>query len=145
MNKLSDEKRAMTQHNLGAALTLLGEREGGTERLEHAVAAFRAALKESTRERVPLDWAATQHNLGAALQTLGKRESGTERLEQAVAAYRAALEERTRERVPLDWVKSRVVCKSERKLLDASVRLPWRPPWARGVRGPGNGARSRAQ
>ena len=42
-------------------------------------------------------------------------------------------------------VKSRVVCKSERKLLDASVRLPWRPPWARGVRGPGNGARSRPQ
>ena len=29
------------------------------------------------------------------------------------------------------WVKSRVVCKSERKLLDASVRLPWRPPWVR--------------
>ena len=45
----------------------------------------------------------------------------------------------------LSGVKFRVVCKSERKLLDASVRLPWRPPWARGVRGPGNGARSRAQ
>ena len=45
----------------------------------------------------------------------------------------------------LSPVKSRVVCKSERKLLDASVRLPWRPPWARGVRGPGNGARSRPQ
>ena len=29
------------------------------------------------------------------------------------------------------WVKSRVVCKSERKLLDASVRLPWRPPSVR--------------
>ena len=28
-------------------------------------------------------------------------------------------------------VKSRVVCKSERKLLDASVRLPWRPPSVR--------------
>ena len=42
-------------------------------------------------------------------------------------------------------VNSRVVCKSERKLLDASVRLPWRAPWARGVRGPGNGARSRPQ
>ncbi len=27
-------------------------------------------------------------------------------------------------------VKSRVVCKSERELLDASVMLPWRPPWA---------------
>ena len=31
----------------------------------------------------------------------------------------------------VDPVKSRVVCKSERKLLDASVRLPWRPPWVR--------------
>ena len=31
----------------------------------------------------------------------------------------------------LTLVRSRVVCKSERKLLDASVRLPWRPPWAR--------------
>ena len=54
---------------------------------------------------------------------------------------------RHRDHVPdqLSRVKSRVVCKSERKLLDASVRLPWRPPWARGVRGPGNGARSRPQ
>ena len=32
---------------------------------------------------------------------------------------------------PLGTVKSRVVCKSERKLLDASVRLPWRPPSVR--------------
>ena len=31
----------------------------------------------------------------------------------------------------LQGVKSRVVCKSERKLLDASVRLPWRPPSVR--------------
>ena len=30
-----------------------------------------------------------------------------------------------------ETVKSRVVCKSERKLLDASVRLPWRPPSVR--------------
>ena len=38
--------------------------------------------------------------------------------------------------IELGWqflfpVKSRVVCKSERKLLDASVRLPWRPPSVR--------------
>ena len=32
---------------------------------------------------------------------------------------------------PPGLVKSRVVSKSERKLLDASVRLPWRPPWVR--------------
>ena len=97
------DERGAAQNNLGNALWTLGERESGTARLEEAVAAYRAALKERTRERVPLDWATTQNNLGNALRTLGERESGTARLEEAVAAYRAALEERTRERVPLDW------------------------------------------
>ena len=93
----------MTQNNLGTALATLGERESGPERLELAVAAFNEALKERTRERVPLQWAITQNNLGNALRTLGSRESGTERLEQAVAAYTEALKVYTRERVPLDW------------------------------------------
>jgi tetratricopeptide (TPR) repeat protein len=93
----------MTQNNLGNALASLGQRESGTARLEEAVTAYRAALGEFPRERVPLQWAGTQNNLGTALQTLGERESGTARLEEAVAAYRAALQERTRERVPLDW------------------------------------------
>jgi len=83
---------AMTQNNLGTALETLGERESGTARLERAVAAYRAALEERTRERVPLDWAKTQTNLGNALEALGERESGTARLEQAVAAYNGALE-----------------------------------------------------
>src|SRR5262249_22109389 len=82
---------AMTQNNLGNALSSLGERESGTARLEEAVAAYRDALKEWTRERVPLDWAMTQNNLGNALSNLGGRESGTARLEEAVAAYRDAL------------------------------------------------------
>jgi len=73
----------------------LGERESGTEKLEEAVAAYREALKERTRERVPLDWAMTQNNLGNALLSLGERESGTEKLEEAVAAYREALKELT--------------------------------------------------
>jgi tetratricopeptide (TPR) repeat protein len=91
-------------HNLlGNALQTLGERESGTARLEEAVSAYRAALEERTRDRVPLDWAMTQNNLGNALATLGERASGTARLEEAVSAYRAALEERTRDRVPLDW------------------------------------------
>ena len=34
----------------------------------------REALKERTRERVPLDWAQTQNNLGTALRPLGERE-----------------------------------------------------------------------
>src|SRR5580704_2790971 len=94
---------AATQKELGITLRTLGQRESGTARLEEAVAVFRAALQEWTRERVPLDWAATQNELGITLRTLGQRESGTARLEEAVAAFRAALEERTRERVPLDW------------------------------------------
>jgi tetratricopeptide (TPR) repeat protein len=83
-----------------------GGRESGTERLQEAVEAYRAALEEFTRERAPLDWATTQNNLGNALRTLGERESGTGRLEEALSAYRAALEERTRERVPLDWART---------------------------------------
>jgi hypothetical protein len=47
-------------------------RRPGTARLEEAVAAFRAALEERTRDRVPLDWATTQNNLGHALRALGK-------------------------------------------------------------------------
>ncbi len=76
---------------LGNALRVLGEREAGTARLEEAVAAYRAALQEYTRERVPLDWAMTQYNLGTALRVLGEREAGTARLEEAVAAFDACL------------------------------------------------------
>jgi hypothetical protein len=78
----SDE-RGLAQNNLANALSTLGERESGTERLLEAVQAYRDALKERTRERVPLDWAMTQNNLGSALRALGQRESGTERLLEA--------------------------------------------------------------
>ncbi len=57
-----------------------------------AIAAYRAALEERTRDRVPLDWAVTQSNLGNALQTLGERESSTARLKEAKEAYSVALE-----------------------------------------------------
>ena len=94
------------QNCLGNALSSLGERESGTGRLDEAVEAYREALKEYTRERVPLNWAATQNNLGTALRNLGERESGTGRLDEAVEAYREALKERTRERVPLHWAET---------------------------------------
>ena len=66
----------MTQNNLGNALRTLGERESGMARLEEAVAAYREALEECTRERVPLDWAMTQNNLGMrfGLWVSGKRK-----------------------------------------------------------------------
>jgi tetratricopeptide (TPR) repeat protein len=99
----SDDERGIANNNLGTALWSLGERESGTGKLEEAVLAYREALKENTRERVPLQWAMTQTGLGNALARLGERESGTGKLEEAVLAYREALKENTRERVPLQW------------------------------------------
>jgi Tetratricopeptide repeat len=81
----------MTQVNLGNALQALGEHESGTARLEEAVAAYRAALEEWTRERVPLDWAMTQNNLGTALWRLGERESGTAERGQGEIELRSGL------------------------------------------------------
>jgi hypothetical protein len=68
--------------------------------------AFRAALEENTRERVPLYWARTQYNLGSALATLGERESDMARLEQAVGPIARRSRKVPRERVPLDWARS---------------------------------------
>ena len=70
------------------------------------MAAYRASLQETTRERVPLRSALIVSNLGNALVALGERECGTARLGEAVAAYHAALEESTRERFPLAWAAS---------------------------------------
>jgi tetratricopeptide (TPR) repeat protein len=97
------DERGNALNDLGIALWLLGERESGTAKLDEAVAAYREALNERTRELVPLDWATTQNNLGSALARLGERESGTAKLDEAVTAFREALKEGTRERVPLDW------------------------------------------
>ena len=97
---------AMTQNNLGTALGELGERESGTARLEEAVAAYRAALKETDARaraaRLGDDAEQSRHRA----RRLGERESGTARLEEAVAAYRAALTEYTRERVPYYWAQT---------------------------------------
>ena len=93
----------MTQHKLGTALGILGERERGTKNLEAAVTAFHEVFKIYTQERVPLQWAGTQNNLGAALSILGERESEIEHLKDAVAAFHEALKVWTREKFPLQW------------------------------------------
>ena len=91
----------------GNALWALGERESGNERLEEAVAAYRAALEGFTRDQVPLDWAVTQNNLGTALSTLGRRERGTARLEEATTAFLEVLKVLTRDRFPLEWAATK--------------------------------------
>ena len=82
----------MTQNNLGNALQTLGERESGTARLEEAVAAYRAALEERTRERVPLRWAYSQQGLANALAALAKRQNNADLMEQALQSLRGAVE-----------------------------------------------------
>jgi hypothetical protein len=83
----------------------LGSRESGTARLEEAIVAYRAALEEWTRDRVPLEWARTQMNLGAALRALGSRESGTARLAEAVTAFDLCLTV-TESVWPVEWVRN---------------------------------------
>ncbi len=67
---------------ISAGLSGAGEGETGTLNLKKAVVAYRAALQVSTREQMPLDWAATQNNLGVALQSLGEREQQNLRLKK---------------------------------------------------------------
>jgi len=63
----------MAQMNLGNALAWLGDGESGTARLEEAVAAYRDALKEWTREHTPLQWAETRQNLAVVETLLSER------------------------------------------------------------------------
>jgi tetratricopeptide (TPR) repeat protein len=105
---INSDQAGTALNDLGIALWTLGDRDSGTARLEQAVTAFRAALKNRARNRVPLDWAGTQMNLGNALVALGERETRTARLEEAVVAYRATLQVWTRSRVPFDWAKAQM-------------------------------------
>jgi hypothetical protein len=83
---------ATTQNNLGSALRALGAREGGTARLEEAVAAYRAALEELTRERVPLQWAAGLGNQGVALMLIADRTNNLVVAEAAARQIETAYE-----------------------------------------------------
>lgn len=74
------------------ALLRQGHEFGDNIALEEAVTAFREALKERPRERVPLDWAATQNNLGNALATLGERTRDLVKPAEARKAIEGAFE-----------------------------------------------------
>ena len=69
----TDDERGTALNLLGRALQTLGTREAGTARLEEAVTAYREALEERTRNRVPRDWAGTQYNLAECLAALAER------------------------------------------------------------------------
>ena len=81
---------------------MIGMQTGTADRFKTAITAYREALNEWTRDKVPLDWAMTQNNLGNALLTLGERGED-KALKDAITAYREALKEWTRDKVPLQW------------------------------------------
>jgi tetratricopeptide (TPR) repeat protein len=64
----------------------------GTARLEKAIAAYRSALEERTRERVPLQWAMTQVNLAEALTAFADKINDIKLAADAIAALNAALD-----------------------------------------------------
>jgi tetratricopeptide (TPR) repeat protein len=97
---------AQTQNNLALALQILGERDGGTEKLRGAISSYRETLDVWAHSQAPLEWARTYDNLGNALESLAMREGGTALLEDAAAAHIEALKVRTRESAPLDWALS---------------------------------------
>jgi hypothetical protein len=61
------------------------------ERFEEAAAAFRAALEERTRDRVPLDWAASTGNQGVTFVLLAERLDAPIRATSAVKQIEEAL------------------------------------------------------
>jgi hypothetical protein len=72
--RLAEDTAGLLQRRDSAnALESLGERESGADKLEEAVAAYRAALQEWTRERVPVDWAASLGNQGIAMMLIADR------------------------------------------------------------------------
>ena len=101
--KLAGRHQAGLLTILASSLSTYGGQRGDAIALMDAVAAYRGALREFTREQVPVEWAQIQFKLGNALSRLGEPESGTARLDEAVAAYREALKVVRREQMPLPW------------------------------------------
>jgi hypothetical protein len=78
---------ATTRLILADSLLTAGIQSGDNQLLEDALSGHRLTLKDVSRERAPLAWAALQNSLGNALLVVGSRESDTSRVVEAVAAY----------------------------------------------------------
>ena len=86
------DQQGMALNDLGVALEELGERESGVEKLKEAVAAYRAALEERTRERAPLAWATSSGDQGIALMQLAERTKKAEMAETGFRQIETALQ-----------------------------------------------------
>jgi tetratricopeptide (TPR) repeat protein len=91
---------------LARTLYRWGEEKYSDKALADSVVAWREALEDHPRDRLPRDWAMMQNALGVALWRLGERRGDFRHFEEAATAYRAALQERSREREPFEWATS---------------------------------------
>lgn len=91
--------------DLGNCHHALGARQASGGHLTRARNAFVHALRLTSSQRDPRNWATAQDNLGNALGTLGERTADPALLEQAVAAHRAALTIYSREDTLMDWAR----------------------------------------
>jgi tetratricopeptide (TPR) repeat protein len=92
--------------DLGNCHYALGERQASGGHLTRARTAYAEALRLTSRQRDPQNWAVSQNNLGNALSRLGERTADAALLKQAIAAHRAALTVRTPEATPMEWARS---------------------------------------
>ncbi|HFE37538.1 MAG TPA: hypothetical protein ENK06_03830 [Gammaproteobacteria bacterium] len=71
--------------------------------LESARDTFEAALNSTSREEVPLDWAALHNSLGNILAALAQQMQDADLYAKAVASFNHALEVLTQEKTPKEW------------------------------------------
>jgi tetratricopeptide (TPR) repeat protein len=122
----ASRQSAATQYELGRTLYTLGLRETGTDRLNEAIVAFRAAL-DAGAACEPLERASIQNGLGDALRAIGGRESGTARLEEAIEAYDEAYRVFAKERAFEDQMliaKNLVLARGDLERRQAELQRP---------------------
>lgn len=101
---LSSRQTASVLSCIGNCFAVLWRLTGEDVRLERAIAIYRKALDEMTRDEDPLMWALMQNHLATAAEALaGKRRFSDEELETAVKAYRSVSATLGRENHPSDW------------------------------------------
>src|SRR5262249_39728576 len=83
---------ATAQHDLANTLVFLAQREGGTARLEEAIATYDEALKARLRERNPGLWAGSTGRQGIALMRLGERPNNADMAERGAAQIEPAVD-----------------------------------------------------
>jgi tetratricopeptide (TPR) repeat protein len=68
-----------------------------------SIAAYEEALKVTTLDRFPMDYAMTQNNLGNAYERLAEVENKADNCKKSIAAYEEALKVRTLDRFPMQY------------------------------------------